>query len=431
MNEKSADSQRKWMTRVLSFILGALILCIFATIQKKAIGAPLVVTGYVVPFLFGGVTGLMIALWDAKLRDSWKALQKANDELETKVRERTDDLEKAIAGLEESEGRFRSIFHQSPIAIEIYDNKGSLVTVNSACLKLFGVQSIQEIQGFNLFADPNLPVPQKEILQSGHTVCYQTVFDFEKVKALKLYRTSREGVIWIEVLITPVGDPLQEYLVQIQDITDRKLGEIALQESEARWKFALEGSGDGVWDWNAVTNQVFFSKQWKTMLGYDENEIGDTLDEWDLRVHPDDKSTVMADIHAHLRGETTVYQNEHRVLCKDGSYKWILDRGKIIERTEDGKPLRIIGTHADISERKKAEAERENLIAGLEDAMANVKQLSGLLPICSHCKKIRDDKGYWNQIEHYLHQHSEAVFSHGICQECAKKYYPDLDIYDD
>jgi PAS domain S-box-containing protein len=302
MNEESADGTRRWPTRVLSFILGAFILCLFSTIQKKAIGAPLVMTGYVVPFLVGGVTGLMIALWNINLRGSWKALQKANNELEAKVRERTDDIEKAIAKLE---------------------------------------------------------------------------------------------------------------------------------ENEARWKFALEGSGDGVWDWNAVTNQVFFSKQWKTMLGYDENEIGDTLDEWDLRVHPDDKSTVMADIHAHLRGETTVYQNEHRVLCKDGSYKWILDRGKIIERTEDGKPLRIIGTHADISERKKAEAERESLIAGLEDAMANVKQLSGLLPICAHCKKIRDDKGYWNQIEHYLHQHSEAVFSHGICQECAKKYYPDLDIYDD
>ncbi len=67
----------------------------------------------------------------------------------------------------------------------------------------------------------------------------------------------------------------------------------------------------------------------------------------------------------------------------------------------------------------------------LEEALNNVKKLSGLLPICSHCKKIRDDKGYWNQIESYIHEHSEAVFSHGICQECAKKHYPDLDLYDD
>jgi transcriptional regulator with GAF, ATPase, and Fis domain len=67
----------------------------------------------------------------------------------------------------------------------------------------------------------------------------------------------------------------------------------------------------------------------------------------------------------------------------------------------------------------------------VEEALAKVKKLSGLLPICSHCKKIRDDKGYWNQIENYIHEHSEAEFSHSICRECAKKHYPDFDIYED
>ena len=81
--------------------------------------------------------------------------------------------------------------------------------------------------------------------------------------------------------------------------------------------------------------------------------------------------------------------------------------------------------------RKKAEEEREVLVRELQKALLEVKQLSGLLPICSHCKKIRDDKGYWNQIEAYIQDHSEAEFSHGICQECAKKYYPDMDIYDE
>ncbi len=81
--------------------------------------------------------------------------------------------------------------------------------------------------------------------------------------------------------------------------------------------------------------------------------------------------------------------------------------------------------------RKAIEQEREALIAELKGALAQVKKLSGLLPICSHCKKIRDDKGYWNQIESYIYEHSEADFSHGICPECAKKHYPDFDIYDD
>ena len=78
-----------------------------------------------------------------------------------------------------------------------------------------------------------------------------------------------------------------------------------------------------------------------------------------------------------------------------------------------------------------AERERNRLIAELREALSKIKKLSGLLPICSHCKKIRDDKGYWNQIESYIHDHSDAEFSHSICPECAKKYYPDLDIYDD
>ncbi len=77
-------------------------------------------------------------------------------------------------------------------------------------------------------------------------------------------------------------------------------------------------------------------------------------------------------------------------------------------------------------EHKQAVAEREKLIAELQSALSEVKTLSGLLPICSHCKKIRDDKGYWNQIENYILEHSGAFFSHGICPECAAKYYPDV-----
>jgi hypothetical protein len=84
----------------------------------------------------------------------------------------------------------------------------------------------------------------------------------------------------------------------------------------------------------------------------------------------------------------------------------------------------------EIDERKRAEIEKEKLISDLQIALSEVKTLSGLLPICSSCKNIRDDKGYWNQIESYIHKHSEAEFSHSICPECAKKLYPDLDIYD-
>jgi len=83
-----------------------------------------------------------------------------------------------------------------------------------------------------------------------------------------------------------------------------------------------------------------------------------------------------------------------------------------------------------IKEKENAEGERNRYVKELQQALAEVKSLSGLLPICMHCKKIRDDKGYWNQIEAYISDHSETEFSHGICQECAEKYYPDMDIYD-
>ena len=135
----------------------------------------------------------------------------------------------------------------------------------------------------------------------------------------------------------------------------RRIAELSLKESNFRWKFAIEGSGDGLWDWNVPQSTVFFTPRWKEMLGFAQDEIGSGLDEWSKRIHPDDLVQVMADVQAHLDGTTPLYINEHRVSCKDGSYKWVLDRGLVVERDAAGKPLRMIGTHSDITERKQAE----------------------------------------------------------------------------
>jgi diguanylate cyclase (GGDEF)-like protein/PAS domain S-box-containing protein len=160
-----------------------------------------------------------------------------------------------------------------------------------------------------------------------------------------------------------------------KEIEERKRADEALRESEMRWQFALEGSGDGLWDWNAQTNTVYFSPRWKTMLGYAINEIGDTLDEWDERIHPADRDYVYAELKRHFDGETENYASEHRVRCKDGTYKWVLDRGKVISHTPDGKPLRVIGTHTDISERKRTEAALTNANEQLNLRVAEVERL--------------------------------------------------------
>jgi PAS domain S-box-containing protein len=139
------------------------------------------------------------------------------------------------------------------------------------------------------------------------------------------------------------------------DITDLKTATEALAASEQRWHLAVSGANDGIWDWAPQSGKVYFSERWKTMLGYSGDEIGDTVEEWISRIHPDDLERTMAEVQKHLRGETAFYESEHRLRCKNGDYKWILDRGRA-QIDEDGQPLRVAGSHTDISERRNAEA---------------------------------------------------------------------------
>ncbi|MCG5548525.1 PAS domain S-box protein [Halorhodospira halochloris] len=145
----------------------------------------------------------------------------------------------------------------------------------------------------------------------------------------------------------------------ILDRTEERIAQERLAESEKRWRFVLEATEQGVWDWDSATDTIYYSPQWKRMLGYEEHEIGSSVDEWKRRVHPDDLEGCLADLERHLRGETETYENEHRVRCKDGSYKWILDRGRVIKRDANGRPLRAIGSHADMTERRKLFEELE------------------------------------------------------------------------
>jgi PAS domain S-box-containing protein len=152
------------------------------------------------------------------------------------------------------------------------------------------------------------------------------------------------------------------------DITENKRTELALRESEGRWRLAMEGAGDGVWDWNLRTGEEYFSARIKAMFGFAEHELGDLAGELDSRTHPDDVPQMLRDRAAHFAGETPIYRNEHRVQCKDGSWKWVLSRGMVIARDDDRQPLRMVGTHSDITETKQSEAQQRALEAQLRES---------------------------------------------------------------
>jgi len=355
------------------------------------------------------------------------------DELTRRIRQLEQDLaacQAEAAELRSNEQLFRLMFENAPLGIATVTPDGRLTEANPFFCRLLG-WTREELLGFDLFADPNVSDEHKAQLRRGETVRYRSAFNFEKVRQRNLYPTSRRGVIWLDVLITPMGLPaVCNYLVQVQDVTESELARQDLEKSEARWQFALEGAGDGVWDWDAASDRVYFSDRWKRMLGYADAEIDGTFEDWRQRLHPDDRARALDTLDRYLKGDSPTYRLEHRLRCRDNTYKWILARGKIVERTQTGAPRRIIGTITDISLRKRHETEREALITALQDALDKIKTLSGLLPICSLCKKIRDDRGYWNQIESYIAAHADVDFSHSICPECADRHFPDLGIYD-
>ncbi len=170
-----------------------------------------------------------------------------------------------------------------------------------------------------------------------------------------------DGTIkWAQIVGGPAPDE-DGHLVRVGlmfDITARKQAEQALRDNGELWKRALESTGDGVWDWHVPSGVEILSPQCKALYGYADDELPDRDDALDTLTHPDDIAGMQRDREAHFAGQTPSYLNEHRVRCKDGQWKWILSRGIVLSRDEQGNPLRVIGTHTDVTERKQAEALR-------------------------------------------------------------------------
>ena len=172
------------------------------------------------------------------------------------------------------------------------------------------------------------------------------IFIFSDPKNIALISTIK-GWLFVAVTSFFLALMVRRYLNKLVEVNDQ------LQISEERWEFALEAAGDGVWDWNIQTGEAHFSKRWKEILGFAENEITNSSTEWSSRVHPEDMQRVMTAIQEHMDGKTTSAVVEFRMLCKDGSWRWILGRGMVVSHSADGKPLRLVGTNTDITERKQ------------------------------------------------------------------------------
>ncbi len=182
----------------------------------------------------------------------------------------------------------------------------------------------------------------------------------------------------------------------------------------------MQQSGDNIYLAEYKTYRIIESnKALQDLLGYSEQELLN-MTVFDFIAHPkDDVQSQIDKIELH----GSLFLQNRKYTRKDGSLIDVEVSASMI--TYNGKKALCVVSR-DVSERRKLEKEREKLISDLQSALANVKKLSGLLPICSSCKKIRDDEGYWQEVERYLAEHSEAEFTHGICPECAKKFYPAL-----
>ncbi len=208
--------------------------------------------------------------------------------------------------------------------------------------------------------------------------------------AARIHEVLTSGESELEAdFIGPEGQPIPYYFKGLRimigdephvlvigfDVSERKRAEADAKTHQERLALALEGADLGSWDWNIETGQVRFDERWAAMLGYRIDEIEPSVKSWEALVHPEDLPRVRETLNAHLQGETTFYETEHRMKHKSGHWIWIQDRGRVMERGADGGPLRAAGTHLDISERKKAEEtlrKYERIVSTTEDMMGLV-----------------------------------------------------------
>jgi len=263
--------------------------------------------------------------------------------------------------LQRTHRRFETVLRTMSAAVFLKDTNGRYLMMNQACRELFNVED-REIVGLT---DDDLVPPDvvektksddRRVLEAGEVMEIEETVPTATGNTVRLTRKS------------PVYDDDGEIVALCgvsTDITEQKQRERELQRLKERFELAVEGASLGLWDWDMTTDEVEFNEQWARMLGYSIDEIDPLLEEWERRVHPDDLDRVEDALDDHIAGDTDLYDTEHRMRTADGSWKWIRDIGKIVERDESGEPGRAVGIHLDVDERKEyertLETQRDNL----------------------------------------------------------------------
>ncbi len=268
------------------------------------------------------------------------------------------DYAQAEAALRASEKDIRQIASQVPgmvFRVHITANDRRTYTfVSDGVRELYGIEPQAVMDDGDLlrtFRHPQDDGDVDEAMRQGLITGLPTHLEYRLLFAdgrIKWVQMTSSGV--------PEANGASVRVGVVVDITARKHAETELRETEERWKLALDSTGDGVWDWDIPSGIEIFSKRFMEMYGFGESELASNTNQFDARTHPEDIEQLLRNRQAHLDGLTPTYVNEHRIQCKDGSWKWILSRGMVISRDAQGKPVRMIGTHTDITSRKHSEA---------------------------------------------------------------------------
>jgi PAS domain S-box-containing protein len=241
-----------------------------------------------------------------------------------------------------------------PDIVAIIDTDGNVLMVNKAGAESVGSRA-DEIIGRNL----------REIISGDvyglRRSKWNQVIQTGKTTYLEDERDGKYFETWFYPIFDAKGK-VESIAVFAHNITDRKETEKALRQSEEKFRLAMEVTNDALWDWNLNTNEVYRNPRHATMLGYAPHELTSSQDEWEKRIHPDDRQAVFQMLDEHLSGKRDSIEIEYRLETKSGGYKWVLGRGKIVAYNDDGSPARMVGTNIDITERKKQHERDETIL---------------------------------------------------------------------